>query len=442
MSQFSLLAKKRFAPLFTTQFLGAFNDNIYKNALVIFIAFTLAEQSDRNSSIMVILAAGIFILPFFLFSAIAGQIADKYEKSMLIRRIKLAEIGIMLLATIGFLNLSLPILMIVLFLMGTQSTLFGPLKYAILPLHLNETELTGGNGMIQMGTFLAILLGTILGGVFIAVKPHGIYYVSLTVICVACCGWLASRYIPFAEPSEPDINVNWNFITETWRIICYSRENMQVFWAIIAISWFWFFGATFLSLVPSYTRDVLAGNEHVATLLLTAFSIGIGTGSLLCEKLSGQHIEIGLVPLGAIGLSLFAFDLFLVGIPYQEFLITDIQVTASVFFQYVNHWRIFIDLCLIGMFGGFYIVPLYALVQHRSNIKHRARIIAANNIINALFMVISAIMTMVLFVVGFNIPGIFLIVAVLNTIIVVFIFFKMPDYVHRFMFWIGVGKGA
>jgi len=433
MNQFSLLKTSRFAPLFATQFMGAFNDNIYKNALVIFIAFTLADQVGRNSSIMVIVAAGLFILPFFLFSAIAGQIADKFEKSILIQRIKIAEICIMLLAPFGFILMNLPVLMIALFLLGTQATLFGPLKYSILPQHLQESELTGGNGMIEMGTFLAILLGTILGGVLIAIKPAGPWYASIVVISVACCGWLVSRFIPQATPSDETLRINWNLINETIRILGYARENRTVFWSIIAISWFWFYGATFLSLIPSYTRDILTGNEHVATVLLTAFSIGIGTGSLMCEKLSGQKIEMGLVPLGAIGLTLFAMDLFIIGVPPLKIPEGNSVMTASAFFHQAITWRIFVDLSLIGLFGGLYIVPLYALIQKLSHVSHRARIIAANNILNALFMVMSALLTITLFSFNVSIPQIFLIVVLLHLVITGLVFVRVPEYVNRFL---------
>ncbi|MEE9160210.1 MAG: MFS transporter, partial [Gammaproteobacteria bacterium] len=313
MNQFSLLKHNRFLPIFCTQFLGALNDNVFKNAIVILIAFSLADKMGANGSILVIIAAGIFILPFFLFSATAGQLADKFEKSMLIRRVKLAEIIIMCMASVGFYFMSVPILLTVLFFMGTQSTLFGPLKYSILPQHLLEDELLGGNGMIQMGTFLAILLGTIVGGVLISMNSNegwanGGLYVSIVIVFLATAGWVVSRSIPEAAAPEPMLRINWNFITETCRIIKYSREDRTVFWAIIGISWFWFYGATFLSLVPTYTRDVLSADERIATLMLTAFSIGIGTGSLLCEKLSHKQINLGLVPIGAIGLTIFAAD--------------------------------------------------------------------------------------------------------------------------------------
>jgi len=440
MNQFGLLKSRSFAPLFATQFLGAFNDNIYKNSLVIFIAFTLADKADRNSSILVITAAGLFILPFFLFSAIAGQIADKFEKSILIQRIKIAEICIMLLVPFGFILMNLPILMMALFFMGAQSTLFGPLKYSILPQHLQEAELTGGNGMIQMGTYLAILLGTMLGGVLIAVKPEGPYYASLVVITVACCGWLASRFIPLASPADATLRINWNIVNETGRILGYARENLTIFWSIIAISWFWFYGATFLSLIPSYTRDILSGNEHVTTLLLTAFSVGIGAGSLMCEKLSRRRIEMGLIPFGAFGLAVFAIDLFIVSVSSLEIHATDSVMTASLFLQQGSNWRVLIDFSLIGMFGGIYIVPLYALVQNLSHVSHRARIIAANNILNALFMVMSALLTITLFSFNVPIPWMFLIVAILHLAITGLVFTKTPDFVQHFLVWTGIGR--
>ncbi len=440
MGQFSLLKTRRFSPLFVTQFLGALNDNIYKNALVIFIAFTLAEHADKNSSIMVIVAAGLFILPFFLFSAIAGQIADKFEKSRLIQYIKLAEICIMIMASVGLILLNLPVLMFVLFLMGTQSTLFGPLKYGILPQHLDESELIGGNGMIQMATYVAILVGTILGGILIAIKPEGTYLVSITVVTVASVGWLASRFIPNAVSVDPDLRINWNFINETCRMMGYARENRTVFWSIIAISWFWFYGATFLSLIPSYTKDVLSGNEHVTTLLLAAFSIGIGTGSLLCEKLSHKKIEIGLVPLGAIGLSLFAIDLFIIEMNTIEIINNGELNTAISFLKQSQNWRILIDLICIGLFGGLYIVPLYALIQNRSHVSRRSRIIAANNILNALFMVVSALMTISLVSLQLSIPSIVLVVALLNVLATGLVFIQIPEFVQHFIKWTGIKR--
>ena len=440
MNQFGLLKHNRFLPIFCTQFLGALNDNVFKNAIVILIAFTLADKLGVNGSILVIVAAGIFILPFFLFSATAGQLADKYEKSLLIRRIKMTEIVIMMIGSVGFYFMSVPLLLTVLFFMGTQSTLFGPLKYSILPQHLSEGELLGGNGMIQMGTYMAILLGTIIGGVLIMINPNGSLYVSIVIIILAATGWIVSRSIPEAAAPEPTLRVNWNLITETCRIIKFSREDRTVFWAIIGISWFWFYGATFLSLVPTYTRDILSGDERIATLMLTAFSIGIGTGSLLCEKLSGKHtnpghINLGLVPIGAIGLTCFAADLSFISLPDIKLYDGEL-LTAGMFLQYFNHWRVLIDLSMIGLSGGLYMVPLYALVQQRSNPCHRARIIAANNIINAFFMVISAVLMIVLISAGIEIPEIFFIVAVLNLVVMMMIFKKESEFLHQFIRYI------
>jgi MFS family permease len=436
MNQFGLLKHNRFFPIFYTQFLGALNDNVFKNAIVILIAFSLADKIGANASILVITAAGIFILPFFLFSATAGQLADKFEKSMLIRRIKIAEIIIMLIGSAGFYFMSAPILLTVLFFMGTQSTLFGPLKYSILPQHLSEDELLGGNGMIQMGTYLAILLGTIIGGVLIAINPNGGLYVSMVIVLLATAGWLASRSIPEATAPEPSLRVNWNIVSEICKIIKYSREDKTVFWAIIGISWFWFYGATFLSLVPTYTRDVLFADERIATLMLTAFSIGIGTGSLMCEKLSHKHINLGLVPIGAIGLTFFATDLAFISLPDMK-LSEGALLTASMFLQHFNHWHVLIDLILIGMSGGLYMVPLYALIQQKSNPCHRSRIIAANNILNAIFMVISALMIISLITAEIDIPHIFFIVAVLNILILIIITRKEPEFITQFSKYVG-----
>ncbi len=441
MNQFSLLKHNRFLPIFCTQFLGALNDNVFKNAIVILIAFSLADKMGANGSILVIIAAGIFILPFFLFSATAGQLADKFEKSMLIRRVKIAEIIIMCMASVGFYFMSVPILLTVLFFMGTQSTLFGPLKYSIHPQHLVEDELLGGNGMIQMGTFMAILLGTIVGGVLISMNSNegwanGGLYVSIVIVFLATAGWVVSRSIPEAAAPEPMLRINWNFITETCRIIKYSREDRTVFWAIIGISWFWFYGATFLSLVPTYTRDVLSADERIATLMLTAFSIGIGTGSLLCEKLSHKQINLGLVPIGAIGLTIFAADLSLISLPDIKLSEGNMILTADIFLQYFNHWRVLIDLSMIGLSGGLYMVPMYALVQKRSNPCHRSRIIAANNIINAIFMVISAVLMILLISAGIEIPEIFFIVAVLNLMVMVMISRKESEFINQFIKYI------
>jgi len=429
VSQFSLLGRKRFGPFFWTQFLGAFNDNLYKNALVIMLGFGAASAGERDA--LVNLGSALFILPYFLLSAIAGQLADKYEKSRLIRLIKLMEIVVMMTAFIAFFTASVPLLFVVLFLMGTQSTMFGPVKYSILPQHLEEEELVGGNGLVEMGTFVAILVGTIAGSVLVALKPNGPVVVGGCVIAIALAGWAISRSIPAAKSEQHDLKLRFNLFKETWRTIGYAREVDSVFKSILGISWLWFYGALFLAQLPGYVQDVLGGNEGVVTLLMGAFSIGIGTGSMLCERLSGGKIEIGLVPFGCFGMTVFALDLFIAspsGAPAG-------MVTASMVLQTASGWRVIADLALIGLFGGFFSVPLYAFVQHRSAPEVRSRIIAANNIMNAGFMVVAAILAVALRRAGLTIPQLFLVTAVLNALVGLYIFSLVPEFLMRFIVW-------
>jgi hypothetical protein len=436
MSQFGLLRTERFLPLFFTQFLGAFNDNVFKNAIVIFIAFTLADRVGVNSSVLVILAGGIFILPFFLLSATAGQIADRWEKSLLIRHIKTAEIVIMAMGAVAFVLQHVWLLMFILFLMGAQSTFFGPLKYGILPQHLAEAELTGGNGLIQMGTYIAILGGTMLGGVLIAIEDAGPLVTGITVIVIAVAGRAASAWIPVAAPSDPGLRIDLNIFRQTVRIMQYAIESRAVFIAVIAISWFWFTGATFLSLVPTYARDVIGGNELVATLLLTAFSVGIGTGSLLCEKLSRGRIEPGLVPIGALGICLAAVDLHFTDVVDGTGGVQD----AAAFLAAAANWRVIADLTLIGLFGGIYIVPLYAMVQNRSASAHRARIIAANNVLNALFMVVSALLVIGLVQLGATPQDIFLMTGLATAVVTGALCLGLPEFALRCRVWLRQGR--
>lgn len=430
--QFKLLSERRFLPLFITQFLGAFNDNVLKNAMVILITFEGARMSGIDPALMVNACAGLFILPFFLFSATSGQLADKYEKSRLIRLVKLLEICIMVIAAIGFWLPNLPLLLIALFLMGMHSTLFGPLKYSILPQHLYENELIGGNALVESGTFLAILLGTILGGTLIGLGENGRHYASAACFTIALLGYTASRGIPIAPPPVPGLRINWNPFTETWRNLRFTRQNQAVFLAILGISWFWFYGALFLSQFPSFAKDHFGGNESVVTLLLAIFSVGIGLGSLLCEKLSGKHIEPGLVPLGSIGLTVFAIDLYFAA-PVAG---SVSGLSAAQFIAQPGGLRILADLVLIGVFGGFYCVPLYALVQTRSEASHRSRVIAGNNILNALFMVVAAVLAIVLLGAGCSVPQLFLITALLNAIVAGCIYTLRPEFITRFCKWL------
>lgn len=430
-SQFGLMKTRRFAPFFWTQFLGAFNDNVFKNALIILIAFQAAKTVSLDSNILINIAAGLFILPFFLFSATAGQISDKYEKSMLIRRIKLMEIAIMGAAAAAFYLDSIWLLLALLFMMGAQSTFFGPVKYSIIPQHLKRGELVGGNAMVGMGTFLSILLGTIAGGVLIQMEI-GRIWVGATICVVAILGWLVSRNIPEAPSLVGDLALNFNPFSQTLKTIAYARHVHSVFLSILGVSWFWFLGSAYLTQIPNFTKYILRGNEAVVTLLLTMFSIGIGVGSLLCERLSGKKVELGLVPLGSIGLSVFGLDLFLAYTPPE----TDVLMTIGQFVTTDGSLRVLVDLVLIGVFGGLYIVPLNAFIQMRTDLAYRARVIAANNILNAMFMVVSTIAGVVLLgILKLSILQFFLIIAIANALVALYIYSVVPEFTMRFLIW-------
>lgn len=429
-SQFDLLRRRRFLPFFVTQALGAFNDNVFKNAIIILVAFKIAGLSSEQIDFYSNLAAGLFILPFFLFSANAGQWAEKYEKARAIQYIKLAEIGLMLLAGIGFLLGSIGFLLAVLFLAGAQSAFFGPLKYSILPQALQPEELVGGNALIEAGTFLAILLGTLVGGWLMDFDP-GPSLVSAVLLAVAIAGWLSSRKIPAAPPSTPELKLNWNPVSETWRSVAFLRGHRAVLNSILGVSWFWFFGAVFLAQLPNYTKNHLGGDQSVAPLVLMLFALGIGVGSLLCEVFSRRTVEIGLVPLGALGMTVFGLDLYfarpglapVMGLDWQQFLSAP------------GNLRICIDLALIGVFGGFFTVPLFALIQQRTPRERLSRTIAANNILNALFMVVAALMAIVLLNLGLNIPQLLLVTTMLNALVAIYIFTLVPEFIARFLAW-------
>ncbi len=421
--QFKLLQSRRFLPLFITQFLGAFNDNVFKNALLILITYDLAARHGLDGPLLVTMASGLFILPFFLFSATAGQLADRYERSMLVRRIKLCEIGLALLASVGLYLGNTYLLFAVLFLLGAQSTFFGPIKYSLLPDHLRDEELIGGNGLIEMGTFISILLGTIAGGLLIRTE-NGTAMVSTLVCCAAFCGWLSARRIPTARISSPQLRIRWNFPVETFVILRHATQNRIVFCAMLGISWFWLLGATFLSQFPNFGKLTIGVDEQVVTLFLTFFSIGIGIGSLLCNKLLHARISAKYVPAAIIGLSLFTVDLYFIS---SGFAVPDKNELMGLkgFFSNVANWRLLFDLTMIAICGGIYIIPLYSLVQHHSDINYRSRTIAGVNIMNALFMVVSALATSALLVAGFTIPEIFLCLALAN-IAMIGIVWRLP----------------
>lgn len=434
MSQLRLLAERRFWPLFWTQFLGAFNDNLFKNALVILIAYRSMSLLGIGSQTIVVACAGIFIFPFFLFSATAGQLADRLAKYRLIRWVKLWEIGVMTLAGVGFALDSLALLLVVLFLMGMQSTFFGPAKYAILPELLDEDSLVGGNALVAMATFLAILLGTITGGLVVAGGEWWVARLGMMVVAVAVLGWLASLFVQKLPAANPELPVRMNPITPTIDILRVTRSVHSVYLSVLAISWFWFLGASFLSLLPNFSKDVLGGGETVVTLCLATFCVGIGAGSMLCERLSRRHIELGLVPLGSIGISVFAADLAFSGWRFEPPVESPLLTVAG-FLQTPGGIHVLLDLFMIAVFAGFYTVPLMTFIQQRSAAAERSRVIAGNNILNALLMVVSSVVLVALLAVGVSIPGIFLALAVLNIAAAVYIYTVIPEFLLRFAAW-------
>lgn len=431
-SQFKLLTQRRFAPFFWAQFFGAFNDNVFKTALLTVLTFEALSWTTMDRGFLNNLIPGLFILPFVLFSAIAGQLADKFEKSGLVRYIKLLEIAIMLMAAIGWMRHDVWLLIAAVAGMGLHSALFGPVKYAYLPQKLAPDELVGGNGLVEMGTFVGILLGEVLGAVLVLHKPWGLELVAGGTIAIACAGWLASRAIPLSPAPAPDLKINWNLATETVRNIRFSKQNRPVFLSMLANSWFWFYGAIILAQFPLYAKDYLHGDHSIFVLLLTIFSLGIGTGSLLCERLSGHKVEIGLVPFGAIGLTVFCFDLFLASSSYTNTTLVDI----AGFVQQHGSIRILVDCLLIGVFGGLYIVPLFALIQTRCDPQHMSRTIAGMNILNAVFMVVAALLAMVLLNMGLSIPQLFMVTAILNALVTLYIFTVVPEFLLRFLAWL------
>ncbi len=424
-----LLSTPRFRPFFLTQLAGAFNDNLYKNGLTIFIAFQAASVSQEDANILVNVAAGLFILPFFLFSPIAGQLADKFEKSMLIRRIKLLEIGIMMLGAAAFILHSPAMLVAILFLMGTQSALFGPVKYSLLPQALEPGELVGGNAMVEFGTFIAILMGLIVS---VYVIGFGNAAMGIAVIVTAGLGYWVSRGIPRLEAGAPELEISFNIPRQTVNIMRDARKNLTVFYSVMGVSWFWFIGITYVTQLPNYVRYELGGNEQVYVFLLAMFSIGIGAGSFLCEKLSGRLVEIGLVPIGSLGLSLFGIDLYFnQGLGAGEELIG-----PTAFIAEGSSLRVCFDIVMLGISGGLYIVPLYALIQQRSELRKRSRIIAANNVLNALFMVVASLYGLFALSAGVSIPMLFLIMALMNAAVAMFIFLLVPEFIMRLLIWL------
>jgi 1-acyl-sn-glycerol-3-phosphate acyltransferase len=418
-SQFALLTQRRFAPLFWTQFLGAANDNLFKFAFTLLATYHAAQWGGGDGATAGFVIGAIFIAPFLLFSATSGQLADKIERAKLMRFVKNLEIAVMAIAAAGFVTQSATLLYACVFLMGLHSTLFGPVKYAYLPQHLADSELTGGNGLVEMGTFVAILLGTMAGGLLVKTGESGPTMVAAGCMALAVAGRAAAHFIPLSPAPEPSLAINWNPFSETWRSLKLAARDRSVFHSLLGISWLWFFGSIFLTAITPFGRDVLHGDEGLVTELLTVFSVGIGLGALACEKLSGRKVEIGLVPFGSIGMTLFAVDLWLAS-----------RGTS------IAMWRVMADLFLLAFFGGLYSVPLYAVIQSRSEPTHRARIIAANNILNALFMIVAALMSKALLDRGLTLPQLFLVVGIMNAAVAAYVYTLVPEFLMRFICWL------
>lgn len=427
-----LLSNRRFGTFFAVQALGAFNDNIFRNALATLIVFGIGVEAGWDASGLVNLAALLFILPYFLFSAVFGQLADRFEKSRMIRLIKLFEVAICLFAGVALYLGNMATLMAVVFLLGFQSTLFGPIKYSIIPQLLDKHELTGGNGLVAAGTYIAILGGTIIGPIVAGIPLEWPWLVFAATLAVAVAGYLAALGVPRVAVGDEGLILNLNPVTASWTNIKLLGRDRNLLHGVLGISWFWFYGTVFLVQIPAWTQGVLGGNESTLAGLLALFIVGISTGALLCERLSRGNVEIGLVPMGALGMTLFGLDLMFASPtePLVDAGIGDLLAMSG-------SWRIVADLLLIGVSGGLFIVPLYALIQSLSGDAERARVIAGMNILNALFMVLASVMAIVLLsVLGFSIPQLFGIVAVINLVVAAYVFTLVPAFVVRFLMWL------
>ena len=428
-NQFKLLTQKRFGPFFCTQFLGAFNDNIFRNGLIILLTFKGIEVFGLNASQIANVAGALFILPYFLFSAIAGQIADKYEKSILIKSTKLLEIILMITAAFVLLTENYSFLLFILFLMGFQSSLFGPVKYAYIPQKLKLNELIGGNALVESGTYIAIILGLVVGGLAVSIGQENDYPLASLLLLMAILGYFFSCKIPNTEPTDPTLKINWNIFSEIKKIIGFSKEKDRIFLYIIGISWFWFYGSVITLQIPAYTINILMGDEDLTTFLLATFAIGIGIGSLACERLSKNQIELGITPIGAIGLSLFTLDLYF----FSSNLNIVTPMSIKLFLSHLSNWRLILDLIMIGTFGGIFSVPFYAAIQEQAEKKFLSRIIAANNIINAIFMVSASLLAISILSLGVSIPEFFALISVLNIFLMITMHFNSKIFLERFL---------
>jgi acyl-[acyl-carrier-protein]-phospholipid O-acyltransferase / long-chain-fatty-acid--[acyl-carrier-protein] ligase len=418
------LASRRFMPLFITQFLGAFNDNLFKNAFVILVTYQLATHDSTASALLVNMAFALITLPSLLFSSLAGSFADKFDRTRIVHIVKLSEIALAFLGGLGLFLNNVPLMLITLFGLGTHSTFFGPIKYALLPQHLKHDELIAGNGYIEAGTFLAILSGTIIGGLLI-LTAAGPLWTSLIMMSLACCGYIASRKIPASPAPVPDLSIDLNLWRSTRDMMTHSQKRREEFLPMLGISWFWFMGATYLAQLSPLAKDYLYANENVVTLFLVAFSVGIAFGSILCGRLIKGMVRATPIPFATLGMTVFALDIYFVLQSLQP--VSDgTLLSAGAFLQETWGQRLLIDFFALALCGGFYIVPLYALLQTKAAPGHGARTIAANNIYNALFMVGAAFFAIILIKLGTDIPTLFLIVGLLNTAVFIYILRLLP----------------
>jgi MFS family permease len=435
--QFYLFTKRRFLPFFITQFLGALNDNLFKNALLVIVVSTAITAADSNTNFITNLAAGLFILPFFLFSTLAGHLADRFDKAYLIRRIKFAEIILMLVGCFSLWQGNISLMLGVLFLLGTQSAFFGPIKYAIIPQHVDSDELLAANAQVGMGTFVSILLGTLIGG-WMVTTPQGIMQLGALIILVAIIGWISSCQIPKAPPENTaaEAKVSFNPLRETAANFCLAKHNKTVIYCIFSSSWFWLYGACFLTQVPNFSVAILGGDPKLISILLGSFIIGVAIGSLCCNRFSRGQIEPGLVPVGTLGLSLFAIDLYFSSSYYADLNAADNSIAPMAFLSMTSGLRILADLLFIGVFGGLFIVPIYAMIQRNTDGKTRARVLSVNNIFNALFMVSGSLLGMLfLSQLDWSIPEFFLLLAFLNLAFMATIFYFEPVFIQAFKRW-------
>jgi acyl-[acyl-carrier-protein]-phospholipid O-acyltransferase/long-chain-fatty-acid--[acyl-carrier-protein] ligase len=436
-SQFALMGTRRFLPLFITQFLGAFHDNLFKNALVVLILYGGVVRASEHEYLLATLATGIFILPFVLFSAGGGQLADKYPKERVMRVIKLAEIGIAFLGSAALLSGSIPLSFAALFALGTQSAFFGPSKYSILPQHIEKDELIGGNALLNTGTFLAILIGTITGIVLAGLESEtgagmqtGMMIVSGGMILCALAGYAASRSIPHAPPKAPDLKLNYNPLTETWAILSQAfTQKSAIIRSILGVAWFYFLGGVFMAQLPNYTKGTLGASEHVVALFFVLFSVGVALGGLLNNKLLRGRVEAAYVPLAILGISFFSVDLYFAGGHAQPQ--SGDLIALGDFIASPANWRIALDIFMIALCGGLFVVPLNAIIQHHTPGAIRARVLAGSAITNALFIVSSSVFSALLILAGFEIRELFLTFALANIFVAVYICTLLPDYLFK-----------